>query len=72
MLSTNNRWIPLGDVLAKNCLEVQSGQKVIISQSEIETLRLALASCEFVIKAGEVKVKGITILKEGMLITDKI
>ena len=42
MQSTDKRWKQMGDVLINYCLEVQPGQKVIISQSEIETWPLVM------------------------------
>jgi len=52
MLSTDKRWKQLGEVLVNYCLQVKPGQKVMITQNEIETWPLALATYESTIKAG--------------------
>jgi len=52
LLSTDQRWKLLGQVLVNYCLEITPGQKVVIDQHEVDTWPLALACYEAVIQTG--------------------
>ena len=52
MHDTDKRWKEFGEVIAGYCLDVQSGDKVMIAMHEVETFSLSLATYEAVIKLG--------------------